>query len=380
MKLYRISFWSCMVFCLIVFSIGLAVGTEQEEKSPVTPATEKIDEPKTVQKTPIGSESAETAVAEKMAEPEVAEKSEETADTLPSPATASENETDSLKTEPQKEKKSVQNSTDTLTSDSVSVAKKSVAEDTGKDTTKAVQAEETADTTKEAEDEKPVEVASKEKKDKKSEDYSGDNTGVALFLGIGSNGIDLFLVKSLQEYFKIKVPIQTRLGVSYFKFRIATKQTISDRDFDLGGSPRLFNISLLFDVMPFKKVLRLSTGMVVNLNKIEMEFKNLDPLNFNDVLITAEEMGDFTATLTYPPVALYLGLGFGNSLKGNRVQFLFDLGFIYFGKPRIDMEGSGLIKSTEEKADAIEEILGEYSIAHWYPRLSFILSFLLGGN
>ena len=71
----------------------------------------------------------------------------------------------------------------------------------------------------------------------------------------------------------------------------------------------------------------------------------------------------------------YAGIGFGNSVRpGGRVAFALDLGVLYTGSPRIQMEGDGMIAPTAEQGPDIEADLEGVKL---YPVLSLGLSLRL---
>lgn len=171
--------------------------------------------------------------------------------------------------------------------------------------------------------------------------------------------------------------LNVRLGGSYITY---SQSEVIDQDefsvqYDADGHAG--SGQALLDWFPMGNMFRLTGGVMVNLTEANAKVFSVKPYTLNagepdEKTFTPERMGSLSATVGYHnKVAPYLGLGLGNPTRGG-LGFEIELGALYAGKPRIEMEGTGLIGPTADQAPQLENGVESFRI---YPMLSLGLSF-----
>lgn len=165
-----------------------------------------------------------------------------------------------------------------------------------------------------------------------AQDMMGDSNGefpVAVHVKAGTTGLGLELATSVHP------KVNIRAGFSTFK--IGASDSADDVDYDL--DLKLATIGGYVDFHPFEGSFRLTGGLVHNGNKISGAAEPNQDLEIGDRTYTPAEVGSLQASLTTKDFAPYLGLGWGNSTQGDgRFSFLFDVGILYQGSPRADLQ------------------------------------------
>jgi hypothetical protein len=190
--------------------------------------------------------------------------------------------------------------------------------------------------------------------------YSQDY-GVAV--KVSTLGVSLEGIRSLSEDFN------ARIGFSYFSYSLDG----GSDDYNYDASLQLLSFSILGDWFPFQNALRLTGGIVVNLNEGDLKMNPKKSYTVGGTEYTPEMLGGMTGIINFNKVAPYLGFGIGNPVSGSSgLSFSFDLGAIYQGSPNVDLKASGLLTPSGEQGPLIEENLSWFK---FYPVLSFGLSY-----
>ena len=107
----------------------------------------------------------------------------------------------------------------------------------------------------------------------------------------------------------------------------------------------LQTIALLIDWHPGGGGFRLTTGMVINGNKMEWSTTPGDTVSINDHDYAVESL---TRILSFNSLSPYLGIGTGNAVdRSHRLHFAWDLGVIFHGKPKYEIEGTAFDPSMQ---------------------------------
>lgn len=176
--------------------------------------------------------------------------------------------------------------------------------------------------------------------------------------------------------------LSLRLGYNTFSY----SRTVDDTDITYDGKLKIGAASAIVDWHVFKGGFRLSLGAVQKGPKVDVVGKPTANGKFviDDVTYDASQIGNATGTIKMgDSVAPYVGIGWGNTVdKEDRVTFLFDLGAIHTGSPKVDLNftckvGTGTSgdpacsqfnsRIAAEKAD-LEDSAKDYE---WYPIVSF---------
>jgi len=196
--------------------------------------------------------------------------------------------------------------------------------------------------------------------------------GWAIGIKLSTFGPGIELIKSFNPY------VNVRLGGSYFKvkseFSIDNDISTINKSYSTFGA-----INLLADIN-FLRFMHFTGGVVYNLTKEEMEAKPKEDYYIGEVELTSETVGSVYYKLTPNKICPYAGLGFGSSISGSRrVSFAVDLGVVYHGTPKVQLNANGMVSPTasEEQRQILQDNVSGY---RFYPMLNFQLSFRLNKN
>jgi hypothetical protein len=171
--------------------------------------------------------------------------------------------------------------------------------------------------------------------------------------------------------------LNARLGINAFNFGMKT--TADDIGYDL--DVRLLSFPILFDWHPFKTGgFRISSGLVINKNKADLEARSLSGYKIGDSTYTPGELGDLSGKLDFDTFAPYVGIGWGNVLGGNaRWTFTCDVGVVFQGDGDISLKANGPIASDptfqselEKERRDLEDDLDDY---RYYPVIAIGISY-----
>lgn len=195
--------------------------------------------------------------------------------------------------------------------------------------------------------------------------YSQD---YAAALKLSTTGITAEAIRSFSPNFN------ARLGFSFFSYSLNGGGGSGD-DYSYNAKLGLFTISALADYFPFERGLKLTAGLIINLNKFEADMKPTKSYTVGGDLYTPDLLGTMNANISFNKVAPYIGIGFGNPTAGSSgLGFSFDIGTIYQGSPKANLSATGLIEpsASPDQQKQLEENLSWFK---WYPVLSFGLTY-----
>jgi len=106
------------------------------------------------------------------------------------------------------------------------------------------------------------------------------------------------------------------------------------------GSLDLFSAGALLDYHPFGNGFRLSAGLYNNRNKIEASSTDSQDAEIGDTTYTID--GTLDSSVGFKSTAPYLGIGWGNAVKGfKNWHFSVDAGVLFQGSPESVLTGTG---------------------------------------
>lgn len=192
----------------------------------------------------------------------------------------------------------------------------------------------------------------------------------SLGIKVSTLGLGLEVERSLSD------SISGRIGVNYFTYGYSGTEDDIEYDFDLN----LMSLSALLDWHPFKGSFRISGGAIYNGNDIDANAKSSETFDIGDSTYTGAELGTLKGKIDFKDIAPYLGLGWDTSFGKNKsFGFLFELGAIYQGLPKVNLSADGPIASdptfqnelaTEEKN--LQSDLDSFKV---YPVIAIGLSY-----
>ncbi|MCC5933756.1 MAG: hypothetical protein LAT75_12290 [Candidatus Cyclonatronum sp.] len=200
-----------------------------------------------------------------------------------------------------------------------------------------------------------------------------DNRSFGLGVYAGTTGIGGEAATNISNDFTF------RLGFSAFGLNVS--ETVDDDpSMDIDGKMRLNSLSALVDYFPVNgRGFKLTAGLIyhnldVSADAIPIESYTMNKGRDNERTFAPERLGSLSMNLEYPNKLMpYLGLGFGNMVStGSPLTFMFNLGLMYSGAPKLTMEGEGMIAPTVDHAISIQEGL---NVFNWYPVMQVGLSY-----
>jgi hypothetical protein len=168
--------------------------------------------------------------------------------------------------------------------------------------------------------------------------------------------------------------INARLGFSLFSLSFDGGVSSED-DYKFNAKLGLLTIAALADYFPFERGLRITGGLIVNLNNFKADIKPNKSYSVGGDVYSPDLLGTMSADISFNKVAPYIGIGFGNPTAGSKgLGFSFDIGTIYQGAPKAKLSASGLIEPSASP-DQQEKLESNLSWFKWYPVLSFGLMY-----
>ncbi len=162
--------------------------------------------------------------------------------------------------------------------------------------------------------------------------YAGDQLAAGLKLSTLGPGAEAIL--------KLNHNFNARVGGNGFSHNYNGTQG----DIEYGLDLKLLSFSFLADWFPFKQGLRLSGGLIINENKLDMTAKSNANYHIGNVTYSAAQAGTVTGRVDFNKVAPYAGIGWGNPFgKNSNWSINFDLGVMFQGSPHVDLSANGTL-------------------------------------
>ena len=141
--------------------------------------------------------------------------------------------------------------------------------------------------------------------------------------------------------FKIRPNLNARLNVNGAS---ASYDEVDD-GIAYKGDLKLSSVGALLDYHPFGNGFRFSGGLYSNSNKIESESTDAQNADIGD--INYDITGTLNSKVGFKSSAPYLGLGWGNAVKGYKnFNFSLDAGMLFQGSPDAQLSGTGTATPT----------------------------------
>jgi hypothetical protein len=171
---------------------------------------------------------------------------------------------------------------------------------------------------------------------------------------------------SIEGYRSFSSQFNARLGVAVFSY--TANNFKSSDSYSANADLKLLSITALADWFPFENNLRLTGGLVVNLNKANIVLTPVKTYTQGNIQYTPDKLGQLNADLTFNKVAPYLGIGLGNPTSGARgFGFTFDVGTFFQGGPKATMSATKLLGPSASQSGQLEDNLKWFK---FYPVIS----------
>ncbi|MBN1301000.1 MAG: hypothetical protein JW995_07260 [Melioribacteraceae bacterium] len=163
--------------------------------------------------------------------------------------------------------------------------------------------------------------------------------------------------------------------IGFAMFSISQNGGGGTEDYTYVADADLSSIAMLTDWFPFGQTFRITAGLLMNLNKAEINLVPTKTYTIGGDIYTPEKLGTMTAKVDFNKFAPYIGVGIGNPLSGDSgFKFTFDLGTMYQGTPNIGLSATGLI-SPSAAPDQEQTLENNLKWFKWYPIVSLGLTY-----
>ncbi|MEA3368944.1 MAG: hypothetical protein U9Q24_01100 [Candidatus Ratteibacteria bacterium] len=167
-----------------------------------------------------------------------------------------------------------------------------------------------------------------------------------------------------------------RLGVNYLTYDYSGTEDDIEYDFELN----LKSLSALLDWHPFQGSFRISGGAVFHGNTIDANAKSAETFDIGNSTYTGAQVGTLTGKIDFENIAPYLGIGCDTSFgKDKSFGFLFELGAIYQGSPKVALSADGPIATNaafqNELAAEEKDLQSDLDAFKIYPVVAIGLSY-----
>ena len=165
--------------------------------------------------------------------------------------------------------------------------------------------------------------------------------------------------------------LNVRVGGQIFSFSYDGGGTVDD-DYKYTAKANLLSFSALLDYFPGGSIFKISGGILLNLNKVDVSMIPSQTYIVNGVTYNKDNMGDVLTTTDFSKVAPYLGIGIGNPLAYKQFGFTMDIGGIYQSAPNVTMTATKLMTPTATQSAIVEDNIKWFK---FYPVLTFGLTY-----
>lgn len=165
--------------------------------------------------------------------------------------------------------------------------------------------------------------------------------------------------------FRVRPSWHLRAGLNYLQGSFGQQQFdlggfgLSDNTWLFTGKIRQHSAEILIDYAVLNEQVRAVVGLAVHPgNRINGTFVLRDSVQFNEVKIAPEEMGQIDASMRYGRFASpYLGVGLGRMVPWRRLSVCLDAGAYFRSKPTTDLQATGLLETNENNRQKLQDNL-----------------------
>jgi hypothetical protein len=185
-----------------------------------------------------------------------------------------------------------------------------------------------------------------------------------------TNGLGFNLVYAFNDKFALRGGFE-RLG-----FSRGFNYSEDEISYDATLNYKTGSFSLLADYY-FLRHVYITGGVGLNRFNPEFEGHAASDLEYGDISIPAEQIGDFDISVDRGlRLSPYAGLGFGRNIGLNKnVAFNFEIGAYYLGTPDVTVHTTGLLSPTSDPAHGQKEYYERQLESYrFYPVLKFGVS------
>ncbi|MDE1146025.1 MAG: hypothetical protein PW843_05295 [Azospirillaceae bacterium] len=151
------------------------------------------------------------------------------------------------------------------------------------------------------------------------------------------------------------------------------------RNVHYDGDATLESFGALVDLHPFRDGWRLSAGMRLNLNEVDLKGTPTNSTyTIHGTTYTATEVGQLNGKIAFNRFSPYIGVGYEGAVS-DHWRLGFDLGAMYHGTPRVSLDATGPVTSTpsfnQQLEDERQELRDDVKDYSWYPVVGVTLKY-----
>ena len=189
---------------------------------------------------------------------------------------------------------------------------------------------------------------------------------------LGTLGLGVELTK------EFKPNINGRIGLN--KWSIDRDGTEDDIKYKI--ELELKTIAAMLDWFPMGGAFRVTGGLFSNGNELNMTGESQANYTIGNTTYSSSDIGSLTGKVDFKSVAPYLGVGWGNVVKDRGWNFAADVGVLFQGSPKVDLQAnltptspvsaSDLEADVQREENQLESDLDSFDM---YPVLSLIVAY-----
>lgn len=134
-------------------------------------------------------------------------------------------------------------------------------------------------------------------------------------------------------------------------------------------------IGILGEFNIFSTLRLVAGGAYINNTEFSGYLKPSKGIDFDNLNISPDQIGNLAANISFNGVAPYFGLGIGKSTPSKRFGVNVDLGTYYMQQPKVQIDATKLLTANKEHESLLENNLSDY---RWLPTIQLNLNFKLG--
>jgi len=206
-----------------------------------------------------------------------------------------------------------------------------------------------------------------------------ENSGVAFEPQVSSLGVGMDITARVSEN------VNARAGFGVWSLTEDYQRT----DVKYNADVKLRSGAAVMDIYPIEGTeIRLSGGVMLNGNQVDTIGQSETVVvagvqqqvyTIGGRTFTAQEVGTLSGEITFPLVAPFVGVGWGNAVKpGRRLGFTVDLGVMIHGTPQVSLRATNqaVTPQLQESIDKeIEDLQAEFDGFKFYPVLQVGISY-----
>lgn len=178
-------------------------------------------------------------------------------------------------------------------------------------------------------------------------------------LGIGLDGAT-----------NIAKDLNVRVGGHFMSFNVDGGK--AGDDYIYTAKTNLLSFSALVDYFPGGSIFKVSGGVLLNLNKVDIDMIPGQTYTVNGKTYDKTNLGTVNSKTEFTKINPYLGIGIGNSLAYKKFGFTMDIGTVYQFEPQVTMTATGLIAPTASQESIVEDNVKWFKV---YPVVTFGLTY-----